>query len=240
MSKVLGILGGMGPLATVNLYNKIIRLTEANCDQDHLKILIYNNSSIPDRTEYIFGRGENPLKYLIESAKKLEDLGADYLIMPCNTAHFFYEEIIKHIKIPFLNMIEETAKYICNKGETTSVGLLSTEGTINAKVYDTIFNKHDINIVKLSNENQQYITDIIYGIKSGNTNINTEKFNNIIEEFKIRGIDTSVLGCTELSTAYIMLNLEGNYIDPLEIIAVKAIQQAGKKVISKNLRTIRI
>ena len=131
--KTVGIIGGMGPLATVDLFGKIVNLTDAKCDNDHIHILIDNNTYIPDRTSYILGDGENPIDELVKSAKRLKNMGADFLIMPCNTAHYFYNDIINNVSIPFINMIEETANYINNKN-IKKVGLLSTTGTINVKI----------------------------------------------------------------------------------------------------------
>ena len=110
MGKKLGILGGMGPLATAYLFKMIVTLTEASSDQEHLHIVIDNNTSIPDRTSYIMGQGEDPRKYLIESAKGLEKMGAEFWIMPCNTAHFFYDDMVKEIDITLLNIVDETTK----------------------------------------------------------------------------------------------------------------------------------
>src|SRR5699024_10166329 len=110
--KTLGILGGMGPLATVKLFEKIVSLTHANKDQEHIHTIIDSNINIPHRSRYILGNGDDPLNELIKSAKRLENAGADFLVMPCNTAHYFYDKIVAVMNIPFLNMIEETAKYI--------------------------------------------------------------------------------------------------------------------------------
>jgi aspartate racemase len=112
MSKILGIIGGMGPLATVNLFNKIVINTDAQNDQEHIHMLVDNNINIPDRTAFLLGTGEDPTEELIKSAVRLEKAGADFLIMPCNTAHHFYEVIKEKINIDFLNMIEETVKFI--------------------------------------------------------------------------------------------------------------------------------
>lgn len=229
MNIMLGIIGGMGPLATVNLFEKIVFHTEANCDQDHIHILIDNNTSIPDRTSYLIGRGEDPRKYLIESAKRLEAMGADYLIMPCNTAHYFYEDIIEEISIPFLNMIEETAKLI--KGEysgISKIGLLATEGTCKTGIYERIFNEYEIEIVKPTKTYQKYVTDFIYGIKEDRDEINVEGLYKAVEDMKKKDVEIFILGCTELSVGYRMFEMEGNYVDPLEIIAIGAINFAGK------------
>ncbi|AGT34197.1 hypothetical protein OCC_13515 [Thermococcus litoralis DSM 5473] len=154
MEKVIGILGGMGPLATVDLFKRIVLKTPAKKDQDHPRIIIYNNPKIPDRTAYILGKGENPLPELIDSAKKLEKWGADFIIMPCNTAHYFADEIQKAIKIPLINMIEETASYVEALG-VKRVGILATTGTIVSGIYQKALKKRGIEALIPSEKDQE-------------------------------------------------------------------------------------
>lgn len=230
--KTVGILGGMGPLATVDLFYKIVTLTDANSDNDHLHIIVDNYTSIPDRTSYILGHGEDPKKYLIESALKLEAMGADVIIMPCNTAHYFYDEIVKYTHVPFLNMIEETAKEIKKMNpQIRKVGLLATEGTCRAKIYDNILNKYGIETMKPDAAKQSIITNLIYGIKKGIKEFNKNDVNSVISYFELQGIDTIILGCTELPVAFQTLGIIGNYIDATKILAQSAIRFAGKKVV---------
>ena len=111
VSKTIGILGGMGPRATVDLFEKIILNTPATKDQDHLHILINNNPQIPSRVEVFMNERVNPLSALIQSASVLEKAGADFIIMPCHTAHIWIEELQKSTSVPFYNMIENTVSY---------------------------------------------------------------------------------------------------------------------------------
>lgn len=235
MDKVLGIIGGMGPLATVKLFENIVLLTEANKDQEHIHILIDNNTSIPDRTDYILDENsKDPREQLIKSALRLEKMGADYLIMPCNTAHNFYDEIVANIDIPFLNMIEEAAKYIIKQfPDMKRVGLLATEGTVKAKVYDNIFESYGIEVIKPSVKNQKYITDLIYNIKEDIPQKNLDGFYKAMDELKEQDVELFIAGCTEISVAIDLYHLEGNIIDPMNIVAISAIEFAGKK--PKNL-----
>lgn len=134
--KVIGILGGMGPEATIDLFYKIIKLTPAEKDQDHLRIIIDNNPKIPDRIAAILGKGEDPLPVLQETARNLEKAGADFIIIPCNTAHYFLSSIQESIKIPILNMIEETAKETQKRiPQIQKVGLLASIGVYETKIY---------------------------------------------------------------------------------------------------------
>lgn len=231
MDRVLGIIGGMGPLATVKMIEKIVMLTDAKCDQDHLHILVDINTSIPDRTSYLIGTGEDPRRDLIHSAKLLCTMGADYLIMPCNTAHYFYSDIVKEINIPFLHMIEETARAIkASNPESVKVGLLATEGTCKTGVYDDTFREYGMQVIKPSMQKQKYVSDVIYGIKE-NRKIDIDSFLSAADELKAMGCDTFVLGCTELSVLHTQYKLQGNFVDSMEIIAKSAIRFGGRKCI---------
>lgn len=230
MVKTLGIIGGMGPLATVQMFENIVLNTDAGCDQEHIPILIYNNSKIIDRTDYILGKtSTSPKEELIKSAKKLEDMGADFLVMSCNTAHYFYEDIVENIDIPFLNMIEETAKYILENTDQKKVGIFATEGTIQTKIYHNMFEKYGMEIVTPSKENQKYITDMIYGIKHGESLDSIDGFKKAKKELEDKGVDIFIAACTEISLAIDLYNLPGEIFDPMEILALKAIDFAGKK-----------
>lgn len=232
-SKTIGIIGGMGPLATVDLFHKIVMLTEANSDNDHIHILIDNYTAIPDRTSYILGHGEDPKKFLIESALKLEVMGADVIIMACNTAHYFYDEIEKYIHVPFINMIEEVAKKIKKiNPKIRKVGLLATEGTCITEIYDKVLNKYDIEVIKPDYTNQNIISNLIYSIKNGRKEYNLDDINSVLSFFRLQNIDTVILGCTELPLAFETLNIKGKYIDPTKILAQSAIEFVGEKVIS--------
>lgn len=230
MDRVLGIIGGMGPLATVKLFEKIVLLTDVKCDQEHLHILVDNNTAIPDRTSYLTGTGEDPRRYLIQSARKLSEMGADYLIMPCNTAHYFYNDIIKEIDIPFLNMIEETAKEVKTRyPEIKKIGLLATDGTCRTGVYENIFEKYGIEVIKPSEEKQKFVMNVIYGIKESRE-FSIEAFLSTIDELMSKGAEVSILGCTELSVLNTLYKLQGKFVDPMDIIARSAIRFGGKKV----------
>lgn len=222
--KKVGILGGMGPLATVDLFNKIVIMTNANCDNDHIHILIDNNTEIPDRTSFILGEGEDPTPELIKSATTLESMGADFIVIPCNTAHHFYKFVQDSVSIPVINMIEETAKFIVNMNlDSNKVGLISTTGTIFSGVYDTMFKKYNLEIVKPDTKGQQVIMDLIYGVKEGNTDFDLNSIYKVLENLSDSGCSYVILGCTELPVAFQTLDIKGDFIDPTRILAQAAI-----------------
>ncbi|MEG1285963.1 MAG: amino acid racemase [Romboutsia sp.] len=223
--KTVGIIGGMGTLATIDLFNKIAIETNAKSDSEHLHILIDNNAQIPDRTKFILGDGENPTYELEKSAMNLEKIGADFLAIPCNTAHYFYNNIDRAVGIEVVNMIEETAKNI-KKDNINKVGLLATSGTIKSGIYDRIFKDYDIEIVKLSDNEQSIIMDFIYSIKEGRSDFERDKIVKIFDNFNDLDVSKVILGCTELPVGIDMLDINGDFIDPTNILARVCVEKA--------------
>ena len=136
MEKSIGILGGMGPLATADLLRKIVLLTKAEKDGDHVRVFIDDNPRIPDRTAAILAGGENPLPQMTDSLEKLEKCGASCIIMPCNTAHYFLPELQKKTKTPFISMLEATAKACATRYPGKTAAVLATRGTLATGLYE--------------------------------------------------------------------------------------------------------
>ena len=223
--RIIGILGGMGPLATAELFRRIVVKTPAKRDQDHPRIIIYNNPKIPDRTAFILGNGEDPRPELIASARKLESWGADFIIMPCNTAHFFAETIQKAIKIPLVNMVEETAKVVREMG-LRKVGLLATDGTIKGLVYHRALLKYGVGIAVPNKVDQERVMRAIYaGVKAGNLELGRKLLLEVTRRLEKRS-DGIIAGCTEVSVALKPEDLGVPLIDPMDVIAEKAVRLA--------------
>lgn len=226
--KTIGIIGGMGPLSTVDLYRRIVLRTKAGRDQDHIHVIIDSNTNIPDRTKAIIANGEDPTIELIKSAKMLEQCGADFLIMPCNTAHYFIDTIKASVNIPLVNMLEETVKYTYNKfGQDTIVGIMATDGTIKSKIYEEYYTKLGIKTV-VPDKTQEKIMKFIYDvIKSGKYDEGTGLLFECVEELKDKGANVFLLGCTELSSAQYLYNIDGPFINPMEVLTEASILYAG-------------
>ena len=227
--KVMGIIGGMGPEATLDLFARILERTPVQKDQDHLKIIIYNNPKIPDRTEAIVKGGVSPLPAILETAEALKAAGAEFLIMPCNTAHFYYDELAAGINLPVINMVAETAKRVKETSPgKAKVGLLSTLGTIKSRIYHEAFSREGIEVMVPGEREQQEVMAMILAVKAGNKR--EEHFRalaGIMKTLIARGAGGVVLGCTELPLLYRPCgDIRGPVYIPQDILAEKAVQYA--------------
>ena len=225
--KTVGVIGGMGSYATLDFFNKIICNTPAKEDQNHLHILIDNYPQIPDRTSYLLGKGENPLPYILESAHKLINAGADILCMPCNTAHYFINEIRNDIEIPFVSIVESVYEHINTYyKKQKNIGLIATKGTLTGKVFDDFFLKTDYNLIIPHGDFQEKITKLIYSIKSGVIRENSNIFLNIMEMFKKLNAEVVIAGCTEIPLVLPHINQDLPVIDSNLVLANKVIEIA--------------
>lgn len=227
--RTLGIIGGVGPLATMFIGEMIVRHTDAKTDQDHVEMIITNNPNIPDRTAFILGESEeNPVPIIVSDAKRLQEAGAEVLIMPCNTAHSFYDEIQRGTALPVINMIHETAMYAKEKN-AKRVGILGTTGTISTGIYQAACEHFNMEAIVPNDEIQALVMSLIYDdIKAGKP-ADAQKWKMIQEAMEKAGCDEIILGCTELSIVRQELALT-NCIDSLLVLAEVAIKKCGYMV----------
>lgn len=217
----IGILGGMGPAATVELFRRIVLNTPAHCDQDHIPIVIDSNPRIPDRGPFILEGGPDPRPALCRSARKLEKMGASFIVMPCNTAHVFLPYLRSSVRIPFIDMIAETARVV----REPRVGLLATETTVRTGLYHDACAPYGIEIVTPSSEDQARIMGIIYAIKGGSLDLTAHRdLCAIASRLYERGAKALIVGCTELSL--VMRGFAGPLYDALDVLAHVAVQRA--------------
>ena len=147
MRKTIGIIGGMGPRATVDLFSKIVHFTHAEQDADHLHVLIDDDPSIPSRMDAILRGGPDPAPAMCAAAKRLEAAGADFLIIGCNTAHYYYPAVHAAVKIPVLNLLDITAEEARQKG-MQKVGLLATDAVLDLRLYEEALLSRGVEVVK--------------------------------------------------------------------------------------------
>ncbi len=235
----IGVVGGVGPAATIDFMNKIVRNTQAGRDQEHVKMVVEQNPQIPDRTENLIGDGVDPTIALYSTCKKLEADDADIIAIPCNTAHAFVERIQPYLSIPIVNMLFETAECIKrNYGGSRTIGLLATSGTIRSRVYHNAIGDAGCELLVPDEENQNRVMNAIYGpkgVKAGFTQGEcVDDLLLALTSLVLRGAEVIILGCTELplllqqDEAFPVAGKTIVVLDPTEILARKCVQLSGK------------
>ncbi len=232
--KVIGILGGMGPEATLDCFAKIIKNSPAKKDQDHLRVIIDSNPKVPDRTAAIIGNGESPTPILVEGCHALERAGADFIIIPCVSAHFFLNDVQDQINLPIISIYDAVAETIVkDHPKIKTVGLLGTTGTINGGLFQKRLACDGIQTIVSGDTAQSKIMDAIYDIKNTQPARSrgeiTEDLIAAAESLisqKAKGI---IAGCTEIPLALKQEHLPVPYFDALTILARTAILKAGRR-----------
>lgn len=221
--KKLGVIGGLGPIATAYFYELIIRMTNAKKDQEHMEMLIYSKPAIPDRTEYILGRSkDNPVYPMQEIGKALVELGAEYIAIPCITAHYFYDKLSESIPVPMIHIVKETALHLKQHG-IQRVGIMATEGTISSMLFQNELERIGITPMIPSKEKQNMVTHLIYQNVKANLPIEIDKFKLVADELFSNGAEVIILGCTELSLIKRDFDIGAGYIDAMEVLAMRSI-----------------
>jgi aspartate racemase len=227
--KIIGILGGMGPAATADFYQKIIQATPAKSDQDHLRVLIYSNPQIPDRTAAIRGDGPDPVPALVESAEVLIRGGADFLTIPCVTAHHFYEALQRAVRIPILHLIGETVTAVLHEYPgLRRLGLLATSGTLQGRLFESYFEPRGFTILTPEPAVQTAaVMEAIYGVKQGKPlNQSRRLIREAAEHLCARGAEAVLTGCTEVPLILQDGDLSVPVIDPTRFLAQAAVCRA--------------
>lgn len=230
--KTIGILGGMGPLATADLFEKITLLTEAETDRDHIRVYIDSNARIPDRTAAILGNGEDPVPEMASALRNLEKCGADCIIMPCNTAHYFLPRLQEMTQIPFLSILTAAAEACKARFPGKAVGILGTTGTLTANLYQTALAGAGVAYQVPSAQEQEALMRVIYqGVKAGKgPDSYRADFLTVLESMHARGAEVFLLGCTELPLAAEALHITLPTVDPTAELAKAAIRFCGYNV----------
>lgn len=224
--KTLGIIGGLGPMATAYFMEVIISMTQAGNDSEHIPMLVYNYPGIPDRTQFILGNCDrSPYPDLVKIGSILKEY-CDCIALPCVTAHYFHERLQSELGIHVFNMPEETAECLKAAG-VTCAGLMATDGTIAGGCFKKALDDKGIEMVVPKENSQKKIMSIIYdGVKAGGY-IDIDSFNETALELRENGAQVIILGCTELSILKGRHNIGAGYIDVLEAAAAAIINECG-------------
>ena len=212
--KKLGVIGGLGPMATALFMQMVTEMTEAEVDQEHIEMLIHSCPHIADRTAYILDHTKtDPKPEMIRVGQGLAAQGAELIAIPCITANYFYTELEEGIHIPIINAIKETHRYLTERG-IRSVGLMATSGTIESGLFQK--------------ERQQEVMHLIYKNVKANRPPQMELFGRVSEELRAGGAEVILLGCTELSVIREDHGIGGGYLDVMQLMAKCAVEACGR------------
>lgn len=230
MKQIVGVLGGMGPLATVDFLRKIVEETPASCDQEHIPLVIYSVPQIPDRSHSIIADGESPLPMLLRGAKTLQDSGAAFIAIPCNTAHYWHQALAAGLDIPVLHIADCVCAQIrrMNSG-SAPIGVLATAGTLQAGFYREKLEAdgHPM-LCPPADEQADLVGHGIQLVKQGKILEGGRLLDAALEHLLARGAGTVILACTEipLGLAAIASQRQSRTIDATLSLARACVQRA--------------
>lgn len=230
--KVVGIIGGMGPEATVDLQQRVIRATPARDDADHIRMIVDNNPQIPSRIKALIeGSGESPVPCLQEMARKLAAYGADLLAIPCNTAHTYFEEIQSAVPIPVLHMIDLTVgKMLAENPALTRVGVLASRAVIMNELYPRAFRQHGIQILYPAPEIEDRLMVAIKTVKTGRYGPKEQgALRQAADELVAQRAEALIIACTELSLLAEGLNSAVPLVDTAQVLAEEIVRLAKNR-----------
>ena len=231
MKQAVGVIGGVGPMATVYYMQRVIEMTKAGCDQEHINMLVFNDCDIPDRTAFITEKSpDNPLPVMVEDAKRLEAAGCEFVVIPCNTAHYFYDELEQAVEIPVVNIVEETIRYAKARVQDLScVGIMATTGTIVTGTYQKYAERAGLSFAVPDEDEQALLMQIIYdGVKAGKP-VPRADFDRVANHLRAKGAQCLILGCTELSVLKRDLPInDPDVLDSIDVLASETVRRSGK------------
>ena len=231
MKQAVGVIGGVGPMATVYYMQRVIEMTKAGCDQEHINMLVFNDCDIPDRTAFITEKSpDNPLPVMVEDAKRLEAAGCEFVVIPCNTAHYFYDELEQAVEIPVVNIVEETIRYAKARVQDLScVGIMATTGTIVTGTYQKYAERAGLSFAVPDEDEQDLLMQIIYdGVKAGKP-VPRADFDRVANPLRAKGAQCLILGCTELSVLKRDLPInDPDVLDSIDVLASETVRRSGK------------
>ncbi len=223
--KTPGVLGGMGPEATVDFMAKVIALTPGDKDQDHIRMLVDHDPTVPNRQDAILGTGEDPGPAMAAMARRLEVAGADFLVIPCNTAYVFEQAIIDAVQIPLISIIDETVDAVPDG--CGAVGLLATDGCLRAGVYQRGIETRRLEAIEPAPDEMQELMQAIHAIKAGNADASTARTMQALASALVeRGAGAIIAGCTEIPLVLDQSMLDVPLLSSTDILAQRTVQLA--------------
>lgn len=223
----LGIIGGLGPMATAYFMELITKMTLADKDQEHIDMFMISRPGIPDRTRYILGESkDSPLPAMIEVGKTLVEQQVSQIAIPCITAHYFHDELEKAIGIPIIHGIAETVQYLNERGYRKA-GIMATDGTVRTGLFTTQLSEKNMTAVYPDAQGQAFVMDLIYeDVKAGRP-VHMDKFTYVADQLRSKGAEVILLGCTELSMIKKEYSLQPGFLDVMEVLTKCCVERCG-------------
>jgi len=229
-TKTVGVIGGLGPLATLDFFDRVLKRTRAVKEQEHLRLIIDNNTKIPDRNAFMRGEGRSPGPALAASAKGLEVAGAEVIVMACNTTHIWESEIRAAISVPFLSIVTETTAVVADL-RPEAVGVLAVDACLKGGLYQDALRKAGIKPLLLSEDSQRTFMDLIYRIKSGDTGETVKRaMVTLARRLEAQGAEAIIAGCTEIPIVLSADDIDGELVSSTDVLVERTILFAGAQL----------
>ncbi len=226
--KRLGVIGGLGPMATACFMQMVTQMSEAATDQEHIEMLIHSCPQVPDRTAFLLGKSpEDPEPKMAQIGRGLAEAGAEVIAIPCVTANFFYDRLQQDIPVPIINAVQDTAVYLKEHG-IGSAGILATDGTVKCGFFQKALEEAGIRAMIPSPGGQRDVMSVIYeDVKAGRP-VREEVFERPVEQLRAAGCEVLLLGCTELTMARLEGKTGRGFLDVMELMAMESVKQCGR------------
>lgn len=229
-TKTLGVIGGLGPIATAHFMELVIHMTDAATDQQHLPMIVYNMPTIPDRTAYILDNTkEDPLPRMLEIGRELSEKQVACIAIPCITAHYFMEELVSGIPAPLIDGVAATALHLKENG-IRRVGIMATDGTVSSGIFHRELLAHGLEPIVPGEEAQKHVMHLIFENVKAGKKAEMDRFFAAAEDLRRQGAEAIILGCTELSLIKRDGRLGPGFIDAMEVLAKESVLACGKPV----------
>ena len=229
-TKTVGVIGGLGPAATLDFFDRILKRTNAVRDQDHLRVIIDNNTKLPDRNAFAKGEGPSPAIAIAQTARGLQDAGADFIVMACNTAHAYEAEIRDAITVPFLSMIDETVAAV-SELKPSHAGVLAGDACLAARLYQDGLKQSGIEPVLLNTDSQRTFMELLYRIKAGDTGeVVRRSMATLARKLEAQGAEVLIAGCTEIPLVMSQDDVEAELVSSTDVLVERTIVFAGAEL----------
>ena len=221
--KILGVIGGLGPIATAHFMELVINMTAVDTDQQHLPMIVYNMPFIPDRTAHILDNSQpSPLPDMLKIGQALQAQGADCIAVPCVTAHYFMDALEKEIHVPLINGVRETVAHLKEYG-IQKVGIMATDGTIRSGIFHRELEKQGLIPLAPAQAAQADVMHLIFNNVKAGVPAQMDRFFAAAEDLRRQGAEAIVLGCTELSLIKRDHQIGAGFIDAMEVLARQSV-----------------